>query len=124
MSFEIGNILWTPVDVEEIDENIKPIFSTVTDHEIAKITLGEVGLMGGSFASVDITRVFDMDGGRVVEAHSLRPAFLGDVMPSENRDALWFLAGGHVVNLWRQFGTSCYSDRRLQAAARIFGPLV
>jgi hypothetical protein len=123
MSFEIKNVLWTPIEKEIGDINLRPMLSTLSDRKLEALTLMETGLTDSGFASVDLTSTKDFANGRLVNVSCLQPLLLGEAMPSDEDNVRWFEAGGHVIWLALQFGSSCYSDRRIQAAAQIFGPV-
>lgn len=119
MSFEIRNVLWTPVD-EISQEDLQPIVSTLSDWTLGTQVIEEVGLANARVGLIDspIPECRDFKHGRMVLARAIDLHVVSEAMQASR----WFNAGQHVLKLSEQRQETC-GGWRLQAAARIFGSL-
>lgn len=120
MSFEIRNVLWAPVD-EISHEDLQPIVSTLSDWTLGTQVIEEVGLIKARVGLIDspLPECRDFKHGRMILANAIDLHVVGEAMKASR----WFSVGQNVIKLTEQRQETC-GGWRIQAAARIFGPLV
>ena len=119
MSFEIKNVLWTPIDLIAQDD-LQPIVSTLSDVKLGNQVIEAVGLARARVGLMDSpwAGCADFKHGRMVLAQAIDLHVVGEAMHASK----WFNAGQNIIRLSRQNQETCGGFRE-QAAARIFGPL-
>ncbi len=124
MSFEIRNVIWTPIEPITKDE-LQPILSTFSDNVLEELTVDNLGLSKAGAGAFDgpYTSCYSFKQGRMVVASAINLSVIGEIVPPADERERWFSTGQHVVRLFRQTQQTCGGFRK-QAGADIFGPLV
>lgn len=122
MSFNIGGVEWTPV--LNIDrELLVPVMSSLTDRELERKTIVEVGLEKAGEYPWDspATSCRELGAGRMVLAQMINPQIVSEAIQLTREESPWFVASSHLVMLFTQRVQGCYGGWSERGVAQIFG---